>query len=133
MLAGALIRHFFVARHKTAVAGRRAPWGWAVAGVAILLGVAVWLAPAPRAAVATGPARLADVQTVVAQRCVACHNEQLANKGVMLDTPERIVQHAQRMYQQVVVLKQMPLNNATQITEAERLVVARWFEAGARP
>ena len=133
MLAGALIRYFFVARHKTAVAGRRAPWGWAVAGVAILLGVAVWLAPAPRAAVATGPARLADVQTVVAQRCVACHNEQLANKGVMLDTPERIVQHAQRMYQQVVVLKQMPLNNATQISAAEREVVARWFEAGARP
>ena len=133
MLAGALIRHFFVARHKTAVAGRRAPWGWAVAGVAILLGVAVWLAPAQSAVPVVGPARLAEVQVIVAQRCVACHNEQLANKGVMLDTPERIVQHAQRVYQQVVVLKQMPLNNATQITEAERLVVARWFEAGARP
>ena len=133
MLAGALIRYFFVARHKTAVAGRRAPWGWAVAGGAILLGVAVWLAPAQSAVPVVGPARLAEVQVIVAQRCVACHNEQLANKGVMLDTPERIVQHAQRMYQQVVVLKQMPLNNATQITEAERLVVARWFEAGARP
>ena len=69
----------------------------------------------------------------MAQRCVACHNEQLANKGVMLDTPARIVQHAQRVYQQVVVLKQMPLNNATQISAAEREVVARWFEAGARP
>ena len=133
MLAGALIRHFFVARHKTAVAGRRAPWGWAMAGVAILLGVAVWLAPAQRAVSAAGPARLADVQVIVAQRCVACHNEQLANKGVMLDTPARIVQHAQRVYQQVVVLKQMPLNNATQISAAEREVVARWFEAGARP
>src|SRR5574343_421914 len=47
MLAGALIRQFFVARHKTEVAGRPAPWGWAAAGAVLLLGVAVWLAPAP--------------------------------------------------------------------------------------
>ena len=45
MLAGALIRHFFVARHKTEVAGTTAPWGWAVAGVAVFLGVVIWLAP----------------------------------------------------------------------------------------
>ncbi|WP_459761451.1 urate hydroxylase PuuD, partial [Lacticaseibacillus paracasei] len=37
MLSGALIRQFFVARHKTEVAGTRAPWGWAAAGVAVLL------------------------------------------------------------------------------------------------
>src|SRR3990167_4477947 len=48
MLAGALIRHFFVARHKTEVAGTAAPWRWAVAGCLVLLGVVVWLAPAPQ-------------------------------------------------------------------------------------
>ncbi|MEO7246666.1 MAG: hypothetical protein ABIX12_16150 [Rubrivivax sp.] len=31
------------------------------------------------------------------------------------------------VYQQAVVLKTMPLNNATQITEAERARIARWF------
>jgi uncharacterized membrane protein len=41
-----------------------------------------------------------------------------------------IGQHAQAMYQQAVVLKQMPLNNATQITDDERGLVKRWFEAG---
>jgi hypothetical protein len=30
------------------------------------------------------------------------------------------------------VLKLMPMNNATQATDAERAVIARWFEAGAR-
>jgi len=45
MLAGALIRQFFVARHKTEVAGKPAPWGWAVAGVAVLLAVAVYRLP----------------------------------------------------------------------------------------
>jgi uncharacterized membrane protein len=35
------------------------------------------------------------------------------------------------MYQQVVVQKTMPLNNATQITDAERALIGRWFKAGA--
>ncbi|MEY3475180.1 MAG: hypothetical protein RL087_1638, partial [Pseudomonadota bacterium] len=31
----------------------------------------------------------------------------------------------------VVVTRQMPMNNATQITEAERALVGDWFKAGA--
>ena len=134
MLAGALIRQFFVARHKTELAGARAPWGWAAAGVALLLGVAVWMAPAPLPPQPQRPQPVAEtpeqtfarVQTVVEQRCVLCHNAQLANKGVRLDSPEAIRQHAQAIHQQVVVLKAMPMNNATQITEDERALLARW-------
>ena len=134
MLAGALIRQFFVARHKTELAGARAPWGWAAAGVALLLGVAVWMAPAPLPLQPQRPQPVAEtpeqtfarVQTVVEQRCVLCHNAQLANKGVRLDSPEAIRQHAQAIHQQVVVLKAMPMNNATQITEDERALLARW-------
>jgi uncharacterized membrane protein len=37
------------------------------------------------------------------------------------------------MYQQAVVLKLMPMNNATQITDAERTLIKRWYEAGAKP
>lgn len=135
MLAGALIRRFFVARHKTEVAGQRAPWGWAVAGVAVLLGVAVWLAPAsvPSSASALpteSPANLtAQAHTVVAQRCVMCHNAQIANKGVRLDTAAAIDAQAQAIHQQAVVLKSMPMNNATQITEDERALLGRWYRA----
>jgi uncharacterized membrane protein len=53
-------------------------------------------------------------------------------KNVALHTEVLIRQHAQAMYQQVVVLKLMPLANATQITDDERVVIKRWFEAGAR-
>jgi uncharacterized membrane protein len=135
MLAGALIRQFFVARHKTEVAGTRAPWGWAAAGVAVLLGVAIWLAPKP-APVAAGAAPMAEtaaslrpqVEAVIAQRCALCHNANLANKGVPLHTPELVTQHAQAIYQQAVVLKAMPMNNATQITDAERELIGRWFK-----
>ncbi|MBA4108385.1 MAG: hypothetical protein C0487_02175 [Leptothrix sp. (in: Bacteria)] len=144
MLAGALIRHFFVARHKTEVAGTSAPWHWAGAGCAVLLGVVIWLAPAPRPAAVAKPAEapsapvvsapmgplLSQVNGIVQQRCVMCHNADLANKGVMLHTPELITKHQQQIYQQVVMLRAMPMNNATRITEEERGVVAQWFKAG---
>lgn len=135
MLAGALIRHFFVAKHKTEVAGKPAPWSWAFSGLAILFGVAIWLAPAaPQASAESSQVMSPDalkfqVQTIVSQRCVMCHNAQMANKGVALHQPELIDQHAQRIYQQVALLKAMPLNNATQITDAERAVVAQWYLA----
>jgi uncharacterized membrane protein len=134
MLAGALIRQFFVARHKTEVAGKPAPWHWAIASAVIMLGVAVWLAPAPApvvpAAKVLSEAELfTQVQGIVSQRCQMCHNAQLANKGVALHEPGLIRERAQQIYQQAVVLKAMPMNNATQITEAERATLGAWFKA----
>jgi uncharacterized membrane protein len=135
MLAGALIRHSFVARHQALVQGRRVPWEHAAVGTAVLLGLAVWLAPPPptaaERAAAAQPAGFVQVQAVIAQRCAMCHNAQLQQKNVALHTPELIVQHAQQVYQQAVVLRLMPMNNATQITEAERALIGRWFAAGA--
>jgi uncharacterized membrane protein len=133
MLAGALVRHSFVARHQALLHGRRVPWEFAGAGVALLTVLVVALAPAPAAPVAAGapPVTLAQVHAVVQQRCGVCHNAQVQQKNVALHTPELLVQHAQSVYQQAVVLKLMPMNNATQITEDERALIRRWFEAGA--
>ena len=135
MLAGALIRHSFVARHKAHVLGKRTPWEHAVAGTLVLLGLAIWLAPPPPSAAAQAaaakPVTFAEVKTVIDQRCVMCHNAQVQSKNVALHTPELIQQHAQAVYQQTSVLKLMPMNNATQITEDERVLIRRWFEAGA--
>lgn len=132
MLAGALIRHSFVARHKALVNGKRVPWEYAAVGTAMLVGVAVALAPAPAPKVAKAePVTFAQVQAIVAQRCMLCHNEQVINKNIQLHTPELIVKNAQAMYQQAVILKTMPMGNATQITDAERAALGRWFEAGA--
>ncbi len=133
MLAGALIRHFFVARHKAKLKGVALPWGYAVAGTVVIAGLVIGLAPPPQPAAAAVPAKvtLAEVGAVVQQRCVLCHNAQVQNKNVALYTPELIQQHAQQIYQQAVVLKLMPFNNATQITDAERALIKRWYEAGA--
>ena len=53
-------------------------------------------------------------------------------KNVRLDSPEHAKQHAQTIYQQVVVQKLMPMNNATGITDAERALIGQWFQAGAK-
>ena len=139
MLAGALIRHSFVARHKAHVEHRRAPWEHAIVGTLVLVAVVFWLAPPPQSAeakaaakaAAAQPAGYAEVKTVLEQRCVLCHNAQVQQKNVALHTAEDLRKHAQQVYQQVSVLKLMPLNNATQITDAERELVKRWYEAGA--
>ena len=135
MLAGALIRHSFVARHKAHVQGRRTPWEHAVVGTLVIAGLVFWLAPPPQSAAAKAaaarPVSFADVKVVIDQRCTMCHNEQLQSKNVALHTPELLKQHAQQVYQQASVLKLMPLNNATQITEDERVLIKRWFDAGA--
>ena len=135
MLAGALIRHSFVARHKALVQGKRQPWEHAIIGTAILIGLAFWMAPPPPSAAsvaaAAKPVSFHEVKEVIDQRCVLCHNAQVQNKGIALHTPELIKQHAQAIYQQAVVLKIMPMNNATQITDDERGLIKRWFDAGA--
>jgi len=133
MLAGALIRHSFVARHKALVADKRVPWEYAGVGTLILVALAVALAPAPQPAAAAAPAAVsyAELRVVLDQRCVMCHNAQVQQKNVALHTPELVKQHAQNLYQQSVVTKIMPLNNATQITDAERALIKRWYEAGA--
>jgi uncharacterized membrane protein len=134
MLAGALIRHSFVARHKAHVLHKRVPWEHAIVGTLLLVGLAFWLAPAPRPALAAAPAApvaYGAVQAVIEQRCTMCHNAALAQKNVALHEPALVKQHAQAVYQQVSVLKLMPLNNATQMTDDERALIKRWFDAGA--
>ena len=133
MLSGALIRQSFVLRHKALATGQPVPWAYAVVGVVLLGGVVSAAMPAatPAAAVAGAPPAFSQVQAVVAQRCVMCHNEQVVNKGIQLHKPELLVHNAQAVYQQAVVLKVMPFNNATQMTPEERELLKRWFEGGA--
>jgi uncharacterized membrane protein len=132
MLAGALIRHSFVARHRALVNGTPVPWWTAGVGVALIVATAVALAPAPKpAAIAVAPVTLAEVQQVVAQRCLMCHGEAVQQKGVALHTPALLQQHAANVAVQLRA-HAMPMNNATQMTEAERELVIRWVQEGAK-
>ena len=134
LLAGALIRHFFILTHKGVH-----NWWYAAAAVLLLAGVVAWIAPRPEAPAAvsgTGsPAagRFEQVQDIVRRRCEMCHNAQLASKNVQLHTPGFMLGNAQLIYQQAVLQKTMPMNNSTGITEEERAILGAWVREGARP
>ena len=140
MLAGAAIRQFFVLRHGYKLGRNRHPLGYALVGVAVVMGVIVWAKPDATKLIATNASPVSDssqnsyktVVKVFEQRCYQCHGAQLQMKNLRFDSPAQVRQHAQAVYQQVVVTKIMPMNNATGITEAERQLIKTWFEAGAR-
>ena len=136
MVAGALIRMSFALRHKALAYGKPVPWHYAVIGTLMLCGVVFALLPPPQPAQSeqsadAAPATFTAVQAVVTQRCTLCHGAAMQSKNVRLDSADEVRKHAQAIYQQVVVLKIMPMNNATQITDAERMLIGRWFTAGA--
>jgi uncharacterized membrane protein len=132
MLAGALIRQFFVQRHGWHHGRAKNPWPFAAVGVVMLVALIAWMRPAPTAPVAL-PAvvDLGQVVQVVEQHCVMCHGAAVQSKGVRLDSAEALQQHARAVYQQTVVTRQMPMNNATGITETERALIGQWFTSGA--
>lgn len=133
MFAGAAIRQFFVMRHGWKLGRNRHPAGYALAGVAAIVAVLVWLTPVQTQAARAPaePATYAQVQEVLQQRCAQCHGAQVQMKNVRLDDAAAVKLHAQGIYQQAVVAKTMPLNNATQMTDTERALLGQWFRAGA--
>jgi uncharacterized membrane protein len=136
MLGGAAIRQFFVVRHRFKLGNARNPLPYAMFGVVVLGLSIVWLRPEPEPALAAGAAvqkvSFGQVQKVLEQRCYMCHGPTMQMKNVRLDSPEQVATHAQMIYQQAVVTKIMPMNNATGITDAERTLIAKWFEGGAK-
>ncbi len=135
MLGGAAIRQFFVVRHRFKLGNARNPLPYAMVGIAVLGLTIVWLKPEPVAPPVAGAAKqqvaFGEVQKVLEQRCYMCHGATMQMKNVRLDTPDQVALHAQAVYQQAVVTKIMPMNNATGITDAERALIGKWFLAGA--
>ena len=131
-LAGALIRVWFVLRHK----GKPPAWPLVMAG--LILAATAW-ALAPVQAERSVPAPdFSQVKAVVERRCAVCHAERpafqgmtQAPKGVMLDTPEHIKTQASAINQQAVVARAMPPGNLTGMTDEERSLLDVWYRSGA--
>jgi uncharacterized membrane protein len=132
-LAAVAIRHYFNIRHLPG----SSTWPLAAA-VLLLAGLIIATAPEPQPVTNTGqPARLAtsgEVMLIVQKRCVKCHAPEpefsgftSAPLGVELDNPEKLLNHAERVYQTVAVTRTMPLGNLTMMSNEERNLVANWF------
>ena len=132
-LAGALVRIYFVARHK----GNASLLPLVVA-ILLILAVSFMIAPKSTIASAHVDASFADVRRVVHERCTTCHSANpthplfpAAPGGVELDSDSQIIAEALRIHQQTVVTKVRPIGNLTDISDEERALIDQWFRAGA--
>jgi uncharacterized membrane protein len=133
MLLSAYVRHFFNLRHRG-----RTVWAIPVSALLATFVLAILIAPDRPHPAADGPPPFAKVQAIVTQRCASCHAERptqdgfvVAPKNVMLNTPDLISANTQKIYEQAVVTKAMPIGNLTGMTEDERATLAAWIAAGA--
>ena len=133
-LAGALIRVYFVARHG----GKASPAPMIVA-VVILAAIAILIAP-KSSATSSASVSFDEVRVVMEHRCTTCHSNApshpafpAAPGGVMFDTDQQIVAEAQRIYQQTVATRVMPIGNLTGMTDEERDVLDRWYQSLESP
>lgn len=133
-LAGALIRVYFVARHS----GKASPVP-AIIALVILLAVAALIAPRAGPTATTAVA-FDDVRAVVQQRCSSCHASApthpafpAAPGGVVFDSDQQILAEAQRIHQQAVATRVMPIGNLTGMTDAERDLLDRWYRTMEPP
>ena len=135
MAAGATAQHFLNLRHQ----GRADRRVLAAAG-GIALAVLVLLAPplSGAAAATITPEERAQVMPLVATRCQPCHSRAptvpgitAPPKGLIFEQPDQVRANARRIYEQVVLTRNMPLANQTGMTDAERDLISRWFRSGA--
>ncbi|MCP4335043.1 MAG: urate hydroxylase PuuD [Gammaproteobacteria bacterium] len=128
MLAGVLIRQYFVMRHSH----KASPLLPALA-VILLLAMVWYLRPTPPAGVVEGEVSAAQITEIINNRCIACHAIQptqpgfvAAPLGILLETPEQISARAERIAV-TVQTRYMPIGNLTGMTDEERAMVAGWY------
>lgn len=132
-VAGAVIRHWFNLKGR----GRTNVWLWPAAVVG-LLALAFVTRPAPAVEV-TGEVDFATVvHPIVQKRCTPCHAREtthpgftVAQKGILLETPQEIAAQAESILKNAVETQYMPLGNLTQITPEERAQLGKWVRSGA--
>lgn len=142
-LVGALVRVYFVARHRA----KASVVPLVLAGL-LLAAMAAAMVPRPQSTAAAAvesttslsTAELQELQAsahgVVLARCASCHANQPWQKGfvaapkdIVLETEDDLLRHADAVYQQSVVTQAMPLGNLTGITDEERALIGQWYGA----
>jgi uncharacterized membrane protein len=139
-VGSALIRHLMNIRFTYV------PWlvdGAVVFSVACTIALVFFAYPrgcaTRRAGGVGGKLAYADVEPIFRERCVPCHSSaptsdvfRTAPNGVLLETKAEVVARLDRVKLRAVTLQNMPLGNATHITDDERATLASWISQEAK-
>ena len=125
--AGALVRAYFVARHRG-----RAPVWMLLAAAALLLAIAYGLKP--RQVANPWAPDAARIQSIVVERCAPCHSATprfagitAAPKAIILDEAGQVRTHAALARAQIAS-RAMPPGNVTGLTDDERSALIAWID-----
>lgn len=136
MAAGVSIRHYLNVLYKEDRQERRllVAVAFAFAGA---IGLSLMRKPAPKI---LGPVDTPTAMAIVQQRCSPCHSQKPTHPtfvappaGFVMESPAQVLAKAEKIVQRTSVTKDMPLGNATGITDEEREMLKIWIEAQGAP
>ncbi len=134
-LGTAGVKHYLNLREK----GQLSVWVMPVS-VVLLFAVAFMTAPQPpKYEHCEAEVSFVEIQTIINNRCTSCHSSnptdavwKVAPNGVKYDNADQIYNLRDKIFQRVVVSKNMPFNNnQTGMTEEERDMINCWISQGA--
>ena len=144
-LMGVTIRHYFNSMHA-----RKGEPTWTWLATAVLFIAIMWLSTSPlrqdgfeeseardltpTEQIFASAEGFDDVMSIIPGRCSMCHSREpywdgihYAPKGVLLETPADVAQHARLIYIQSGVTHAMPPANVSWMEDDERRAVVRWY------
>ena len=130
------VKHYLNLREK----GELAVWVFPIS-VVLLLAIAFITAPEmPKYEDCKESVSFEQVNAIITTRCIECHSAtptdnvwKVAPNGLKYDTPEQIYNLRDKIFQRVVVSKNMPFNNnQTGMTQEERDMINCWISQGAQ-
>jgi len=134
-----LVRHYFNTRHES----NKFLWTLPAAAIgmmalAFVTKPASLASSADSAGVAMEQVTLAQVTSIVNNRCASCHAANPSSEmfsappaGVILETAEDVLKYAAQIHAQSVATQAMPLGNMTGMLVEERMLIGRWYDAQA--
>jgi uncharacterized membrane protein len=135
----ALLLAAFISMRHVVVSGKAGVWAL---GPVAVLGVGAYLVsamPSSPGAGGTGSVSFATARGIIIERCLSCHSTAPTDRsfgriprGVVFDQPERIKHYAQRIKLRAVDTHTMPIRRDNGMTLAERKLLGRWVDEGAR-
>ncbi len=139
IIVALLVVAFVAARHMV-VSGKAGLW--ALYSALVLVGIAVYLIAAvnpPQGTASTKSVSFTTARSIIAKHCLSCHSTVPADRSwgpspgkISFDRPEDIKRHAKRIKASAVTIKTMPIKRDSGMTKAEREILGRWVDQGAK-
>jgi uncharacterized membrane protein len=128
-LGSAGVKHYLNLREKE----KLSVWVFPIS-ILMLLAAAYVTAPTPNLEGCEEEVSFKQINVIMQNRCISCHSDKpidkvwkVAPNGVKYDTQEQIINLKDKIFQRVVVTKNMPFANQTEMTQEERDIIECWY------